>query len=122
MGAVGLLARAYLDSIPTGLLATAGGIAFYRFAVRPLMSLVLAFASKPATNLSGAIAREAIAAGRFDAQGRGIVEVTIDGEVRNLLAYLDAEDRKTGGSIASGDRVLVTSVDSQKNTCRVTRL
>jgi hypothetical protein len=121
-GAVGLLVRAYMGSIATGLLATAGGVAFYCFAVRPLMSLILAFASKPATNLSGVVAREAVATGRFDAQGRGIVQVNIDGEVKRLLARLDAEDHKAGVTVSSGDHVLVTDIDPQKNACRVTRL
>jgi hypothetical protein len=122
MGLTGLLVRSYLTSVETGLAATAGGFAFYRLIVRPMWGLALRFASKPAETLSGAVATEAEAMSRFDAQGRGMVRVTVDGEVKRLLAYLEPDDREKGIVVTPGDRLVVTSVDGKKNTCRVTRL
>jgi len=122
MGLTGLLVRTYLTSIQTGLVATAGGFAFYHLIVRPMWGLALRFASKPAETLSGAIASEAEAMSRFDAQGRGMVRVTVDGEVKRLLALLESDDREKGIVVTPGDRLVVTSVDGKKNTCRVTRL
>jgi len=122
MGLTGLLVRSYLTSIETGLAATAGGFAFYHLIVRPMWGLALRFASKPAETLSGAVASEAEAMSRFDAQGRGMVRVTVDGEVKRLLALLESDDREKGIVVTPGDRLVVTSVDGKKNTCRVTRL
>jgi hypothetical protein len=122
MGLTGLLVRAYLSSIPAGLVATAGGIAFYRLLVRPMWGIVLRFASKPAATLTGAVATEAEALSRFDAQGRGMVRLTVDGEVKSLLAYLEPEDTSKGIAVSPGDPLVVTGVDTKKNTCRVTRL
>ena len=123
IGGLGLLLRSFLqDPILTGILALAGGFAFYRWGVRPLMTFILGFASRPAQNLSGAVATEAEAMSRFDAQGRGMARVVIDGEVKRLLAYLEKEDVQKGVAVSTGDRLLVMDVDVQKNTCRVTRL
>jgi hypothetical protein len=122
IGLTGLLVRPYLSPIPAGLVATAGGIVFYRFLVRPMWGVVLRFASKPAATLRGAVATDAEALSRFDAHGRGMVRVTVDGEVKSLLAYLEPEDTKQGIAVSPGDRLVVTGVDEKKNTCRVTRL
>ena len=123
VGGVGLLLRAFIaDPIVTGVLALAGGLMFYRWGVRPLMTLLLGFASRPAQNLTGVIATEAEAMSRFDTQGRGMARVVVDGEVKRLLAYLDKEDVQKGVAVSTGDRLLVMDVDAQKNTCRVTRL
>jgi hypothetical protein len=122
IGLTGLLVRSYLSPIPAGLVATAGGIAFYRLLVRPMWGVVLRFASKPAETLRGAVATDAEALSRFDTQGRGMVRITVDGEVKSLLAYLEPEDTKQGIVVSPGDRLVVTGVDEKKNTCRVTRL
>jgi hypothetical protein len=125
MGLTGLLAQTYLSSLSsilTGLIATAGGVAFYRLLVRPMWGIVLRFASNPAETLRGAVATDAEALSRFDARGRGMVRVTVDGEVKSLLAYLEPEDTSKGIVVSPGDRLVVTGVDEKKNTCRVTRL
>ncbi|MBC8104362.1 MAG: hypothetical protein H7Z41_17440 [Cytophagales bacterium] len=122
-GATGLLTRAFLGtSLLVALAAVAGGLLFYGGLVRPLWGLIFKFASRPAQTLGGVVAGEAVAMGRFDAQGQGIVRVTIDNEVVRLLARLETEDRDKGVAVLSGDTLVVTSVDEKRNTCRVTRL
>lgn len=122
-GAVGMLAQA-LKEKPGIVIALAilGGLLFYGVIVRPLWSLMFKFASKPAETLSGAVAAEAVAASRFDAQGRGVVRLTVDGQTTRVLAYLEPQDREKAASVALGDSLIVTSVDARKNTCRVTCL
>jgi hypothetical protein len=121
-GAAGLLLRPYLAPLPTALCAAAAGPALYLLAVRPLQRLALGFASRPAETLAGQVAREVEAASRFDAQGRGIVTATVDGQVQRLLAHLESHDRAQGVTVAPGDRLIVTAVDEKSNVCRVTRL
>lgn len=122
-GATGILARAYIH-LPFLMAFTAamGGILFYGALVKPLWGLIFKFASNPAETLSGAVAREAVATGHFNAAGQGIVQVTVDGEYVRLLARLETEDKDRGISVSSGDKLVVTSVDEKRNTCRVTRL
>jgi hypothetical protein len=122
-GATGILTRAMIGKpLFVALAAIVGGVLFYSILVKPLWGLIFKFASKPAETLSGAVAREAVATGRFDADGQGIVRVTIDGEYVRLLARLDREDREKGIAVLSGDKLVVTSVDEKRNRCIVTRL
>lgn len=122
-GATGILARYYiLFPLPVAVAAVIGGILFYVGIVKPLWRLIFKFASKPAETLSGAVAREATATGRFNADGQGIVQITVDGEFVRLLARLESEDRKKGITVLAGDKLVVTSVDEKRNTCCVTRL
>ena len=122
-GATGILARYYIQ-LPflVALAAVIGGILFYSGIVKPLWGLIFKFASNPAETLSGAVAREATATGRFNADGQGIVQITVDGEFVRLLARLEPEDRDRGITVLSGDKLVVTSVDEKRNSCCVTRL
>ena len=99
------------------LLAALLGLAFYRFAVKPLLRIVRKFESAPAENLSAALAKEAIADSRFDERGQGIVTVKVDGQIVRLLAQL--EDL---APVAPGDKLVITKIDGVRNTCRVTKL
>ncbi len=122
-GATGILTRYYIKlPLLVAVAAVIGGILFYGGIVKPLWGLIFKFASKPAETLSGAVAREATATGRFNADGQGIVQITVDGEVVRLLARLEPEDREKGITVLSGDKLVVTSVDEKRNTCSVTRL
>lgn len=117
-GATGLLLRGVLHPpLLVAFLAALGGVLFHGLVVQPLFRLALRFASQPAATLAGAVATEAIADSRFDPAGAGIVRATVDGQVVRLLAQLDEPT-----DVAPGERLVVTSVDPQKNTCRVTRL
>ena len=68
------------------------------------------------------MASEAVAMGRFNPEGQGIVRVTVDGAYVRLLAHLESDDREKGIAVTSGDKLVVTSVDEKRNTCYVTRL
>ncbi len=123
MGATGLLLK-HLH-LRTGLVALAallGGMVFYGLLIRPLWNVMFRFASTPSTALAGTVAKEAEALTRFDATGKGLVRVTIDGQIVRILATLEADDRTEAPVIHPGDRLTVTSVDGRTNSCRVARL
>jgi hypothetical protein len=121
-GATGLLVRPYLSPLLAAFAATAGGLGFYGLIVRPMYRLILGFASKPATALEGVVAGEARAVSRFDSSGRGVVSVNVDGQIVRVLAQLEADDREKGVAVTPGETLVVTSVDGEKNVCKVTRL
>jgi hypothetical protein len=99
--------------------AIIGGIVFHLLIVQPLITLVMRFASDPAENLKSVVHHEAEVISRFDATGRGIVCLTIDGQKSRVLATLIDVDPST---VFVGDKLVVMDIDSKRNTCRVTRL
>jgi len=122
-GATGLLLK-HLHLRP-GLVALAallGGLVFYGLIIRPLWNVIFRFASTPSTALAGTVAQEAEALTRFDAGGKGLVRVTVDGQVVRVLATLEADDRPASAAVRPGDRLTVTSVDGRTNSCHVARL
>ena len=121
-GATGLLVGPYLTAPLTACAAGVGGVAFYSLIIRPLGGMIMKVASKPAKNLDGVLAQEAVAEGRFDAQGRGIVAVDVDGEIVRLLARLESDDHSQGVTVARGERLVVTQVDPEKNVLRVMKM
>lgn len=120
-GATGLLTQpAHWPSPLTALAALLGGLVFYGLIVRPLWTLIFKFASHPSAALNGMVAQQAEALGHFDASGRGLVGLSIDGQWVRVLATLDAgEDAQ---AVQKGDTLTVVSVDGRANTCRVARL
>ena len=121
-GATGLLLK-HLH-LPLGLVAGAallGGAVFYGLIIRPLWNVLFRFASTPSTSLAGTVAHEAEALTRFDAAGKGLVRVTVDGQLVRIIATLEPEDRAEG-AVRPGDRLTITSVDGHTNSCHVTRL
>lgn len=122
-GATGVLLKGHLKpALLVAVLAALGGILFYRYAIRPVWNLILGFVSRPAEALAGVVAGEAEAVSRFDTQGKGVVRVTIDGQLVRLLAHLEPEDIARGVTVGQGDKLVVTHVDGRANSCRVTRL
>ncbi len=121
MGAVGLLCRKFVPLPLLWVLAAAGGIAFSALIVRPIMNLVMKFVSKPSEGLEGMVAKAVEAASAFDAQGKGLVKMTLDGEVVQLLARLERSEQEKGVRVARGETVVITEVDAQKGTCVVSR-
>lgn len=121
-GATGLLARGLASPAILPFLAAAGALLFNYGLVRPLFGIAYKFASKESEGLEGMIAHTGEAVTRFDAQGRGLVQLILDGEAKQLLAKLDQEELESGIQIARGDQVLVLDVDPVKNSCRVTRI
>lgn len=123
MGATGLLLRDMrLPPVWVLVAALAGGMLFYGLVIRPLWSFIFRFASTPSQALAGAVAQEAEAQSAFDASGKGLVRLTIDGQLVRVLATLEADERQEAPSIRPGDKLTVTSVDGKTNSCRVARL
>ena len=104
------------------LLAVCGGIAFYSIIVRPLMRLLFRFASTPSNALEGTLGSEAEVTTAFDASGRGVVSLLLDGQLVRLLATLEESDRAIRTAIRPGEKLVVTSIDTATNSCRVARL
>jgi hypothetical protein len=122
-GATGIITK-HLH-IVTGLsvgIAIIGGFAFYSLISRPLMTLVLKFASEPSKALEGAVSEPAEVISRFDSSGRGLVNLTIDGQIIRVLATLEDSDKANAAEIAPGDHLLVTYVDGHRNACRVAKI
>lgn len=99
--------------------ALLGALLFWKLVIEPLQELLLRFASEPAKNLEGSRATEAIAQSRFDSRGQGMVSLTVDGQVRRILATLSEGE---ASAITVGDKLVVVDVDTKHNTCRVAPL
>ena len=121
-GAVGLIARPIVGGLLLFALAFIGGIAFETFAVGPLWNFLLRFASTPAVTLESSLLDEARAASSFDRNGQGLVTIEMDGQIRQILGTLRAEDRDAGIRVRGGDRLRVEEVDGERNRCTVSFL
>lgn len=121
-GGAGLLALLYLAPVWSIPLAALGGGAFYRLAVRPVWALIFRFASQPSQALEGTTGKSAEAVSGFDARGRGVVRLSVDGQSVRVLARLDPDDVAAGAIVRPGDTLVVTQVDARNNACTVTRL
>ena len=85
-----------------------GGLLFYGLIVRPLWGLVFQFASTPARALEGSVAGVAEALTRFDASGKGLVRLTVDGQLVRVLAYLESDERGQARLVKPGDTLTVS--------------
>lgn len=123
IGATGLLLEhLHLAHVVLAVVALLGGLVFYGLIVRPVWGWVFQFASTPAEALEGTIAGVAEALSRFDGNGKGLVRLTVDGQIVRVLAYLESDDRPDAATVRPGDRLTVISVDGHTNTCRVARI
>ncbi len=116
------LKNEHWSALTVALLAAGGGIAFYSVIVRPLMGLLFRFASTPSSALEGTLGSEAEVTTAFDASGRGVVSLLLDGQLVRLLATLEESDRAIRTAIRPGEKLVVTSIDTAANSCRVARL
>jgi hypothetical protein len=121
-GAAGMLLRGAIQGVVLVAIALLAGVAFERFAIRPLMTLLLRFASTPALTLETALLDEARAASGFDANGEGLIAVDVDGQVVQVLGTLRPEDRQLGVRVRAGDRLRIEDVDSARQRCTVSFL
>jgi hypothetical protein len=121
-GATGLVVRTALSGGIQFAAAVAGGVLFERFLVTPLWNLGLRFESPPALTLESAVGSEASVVSRFDAEGRGLISVELDGQVIQLLGTLRESDRATGARLGAGAQVRIEEVDAQRNRCTVSLL
>ena len=101
--------------------ALVGALAFNFGIAKPLLYRLLRFESRPSAGLEGATAQPAEALSRFDAQGRGLVRLALDGQLVQVLAHLDPAEHDRGVTVAKGDPLLVTEIDAARGTCHVTR-
>lgn len=116
-GATGMLVRGIVPAPFATLAACAGALFFDLAIVRPLMGLMIKFGSQPSEGLEGRVATLAEACTSFDERGRGLVKLTLDGEIVQLLGTLDPHETT---KVKKGDKLLVIGVDSAKGTCKVT--
>lgn len=120
-GSAGLLAAGKILEPLLLVFAIFCGILFNYLAIRPMMSFMLGFASKPIEGLEGALAKPSQATTSFDATGRGLVTLSLDGEVVQILARLDEDELSRGVKVRSGDTLLVIDIDPVRNSCRVSK-
>jgi hypothetical protein len=118
-GAAGMLLRGLLSGVVLAVVALVLGLAFERLAIRPLMNLLMGFASAPALTLESTLFDEARAACGFDANGEGLVAVDVDGQVVQVLGTLRPEDRALGVRVHAGDRLRIEDVDGERHRCTV---
>jgi hypothetical protein len=122
-GTTGVAANSFLNGMALMATSAAGGVLFEGAIVRPLWNFLMGFASQPARMLESRVLEEALAVTNFDADGRGLVSVEMNGEIVQLLARLRPEDRQQMTSstrVRNGDKLLVVEVDAAHNTCVVT--
>ncbi|RYG24576.1 hypothetical protein EON82_10190 [bacterium] len=120
-GAAGELLRAHLSPQMTIAAAVIGAIVFNFGLAKPVLNTLLRFESRQSDGLEGSVAQEVEAITKFDANGRGLVRLCLDGQIVQVLAVLDPEETRRGVTVAKGDPLLVIDVDAARNTCRVTR-
>lgn len=118
-GAGGLLARPLGSGLLQLVAAAAGAFLFEALLVRPLWNLLSRFESRPAQMLEHGIMDEAEAVSGFNVSGEGLVRMTVDGQVVQLLGTLRPEDLAAGIRVRAGDRVVIESVDSRRQRCVV---
>jgi len=120
-GATGKIAQSFVSGPMLVLVAIAGGLVFDLAIVRPLMNLIIRFGSQPSEGLEGSVASTAEAISGFDKQGRGLVKLTLDGQIVQLLGNLDPHELSEGKTVHKGEQLLVMEVDPAKGTCTVSR-
>ncbi len=125
LGAAGLALRPLLVGRPAWVLpvlAAGGAWAFERLVVQPVWRTLFNFASQPARTLESLVLEEGQAVTNFDAAGDGLISVELDGQSRQLLGTLCAEDRAAGRRVRAGDRLFVRAVDERRNRCSVSKV
>ena len=121
-GAAGSVGREWLGGVPLFLAALLVGLLFERYVLTTLWHLTLRFASQPALTLETAVAGDATAVTAFDADGHGIVQIVLDGQVVQVLGRLTPGSRNLGHRVRAGETLRVEDVDVQRNCCRVSVL
>jgi hypothetical protein len=121
-GATGLIVRQLFGGPLLAATAVAGAVLFERSLVSPLWNFLMKFASKPARMLESAVTDEATAVTAFDSNGQGIVSLEVDGQIQQILATLNPEDRRLGVHVRAGQQVRIDDVDAERNRCTVSLL
>ncbi len=120
-GATGILVKTFLSGPLQGVAALIGGLFFALAVIRPTMGFLMGFATRPSEGLEGEVSSIGEATTRFDASGRGVIKLILDEQVVQLLATLESSEREKGVQVARGEKVVLISVDSVRNSCVVSR-
>jgi hypothetical protein len=120
-GVAAFLARPYLAKAYLPICAILGALLFDLCFTRAIASFIGKFGAPPSGGLEGSIATPGEAVTNFDSQGKGLIRLTLDGQVVQLLATLEEHERASGVQVRRGDSLLVVEVDSARNRCLVTR-
>ena len=120
-GLAAFLMRPYMDKALLPFVAVLGAVLFDLLITKTVLRMITRASANPSSGLEGSIATEGVAATNFDENGRGLVKLTLDGQIVQLLATLELPERNAGVRVKKGDSVLVVQVDSAKNCCMVTR-
>ena len=120
-GAAGLVLRPLLGAPLAGAFALGAALLFELLLARALLRLGDRFVSRPALTIESALYDEAEAVTAFNAAGEGMIRLNLDGQVRQLLGVLAAEERDAGVKVRAGERVRVEEVDAVRNRCVVSR-
>lgn len=120
-GAVGLLVKPILAGALLTLAAVTGALIFDIGIVRTLAHFVERWSADPSSGLEGTIAHSGEAVTNFDAKGQGVIRLTLDGQIVQLLATLENTEIQAGVKVKKGDSLMVVQVDGTKNKCLVTR-
>ena len=121
-GATGAMLHPVLPGPALLAAAAVGAVAFERFLVTPLWNFAMRFASRPAATFESAVADEAVAVSSFDDNGQGIVSLEVDGQVLQVLATLQPQDRLLGARVRRGQRLRIDDVNAAKQSCTVSIL
>lgn len=120
-GITGLMLTGHLAPLLIAFCAVGGAFGFQLLLVKPIMDAVLKFASRPSAGLEGMVAQPVEALTAFDRSGKGLVRLTLDGQIVQLLATLEMGELSNGVKVSRGDRLLVTGIDAARNSCKVTK-
>jgi hypothetical protein len=111
-GAVGLVAERFVIPAIAFAVAIIGAIALERILIQPYWKLLMRFASKPARNLESATFGRAKAVMDFDASGSGLIELELDGQVRQVLGTLQTGQK---ARVTRGKALRIESVTDAGN-------
>jgi len=121
-GVSGAMLRSVLPGPVLLAAAAVGAVVFERILVSPVWNFAMRFASRPAATLESSVADEAVAVSSFDEHGQGIVSVELDGQVVQILATLQPQDRLLGARVRAGQRLRIDDVNAARQTCTVSIL
>ena len=121
-GVTGAMLRSVLPGPVLLAAAAVGAVVFERIVVSPVWNFAMRFASRPAETLETAVADEAVTVSSFDDNGQGIVSLELDGQVVQILATLQPQDRLLGARVRAGQRLRIDDVNAARQTCTVSIL
>lgn len=122
-GAAGLLlGKAHISPALRAVFASASGLGFFFFLVRPMWNFIFSFSSAPSAALDGAVGSTAEVLSAFNQSRIGLVKLQIDGQFVRMLADLSAEEIAPPSSFGPGDKLTVIAVDGKRNRCTVLKM